>query len=367
MATGKLSPARPLRRHGGSAGSLPGPAQGQELRQATGEAGLKLRRCTGPARASTIWASTTCTTLWRCAAACSSWSRARIWTRTALDRQSWHLLGRDDAGVLQAYLRIVDPGVKYAEPSIGRVITAPETRGTGLGARLMSRRRGPLRDAWPGAASASVRRRIWSASTTAWDSSASATIYLEDNIPHLRDDMEAVMQRVTHEVFNQASRWSTSTCSMPTGPCATRWRCTRPGCDTRALSPGREAGSGRHADPRAPGQRAHAGAAHHDRFGRRIDQVEFHPSYHALMAARCATGLHGTPWARQAPGGAHRARRGLHALHRAGALGALPGLHDLCRDAGAARATRRCTPTGAPSSPATPTTRASCPWRRRPA
>ncbi|HXD39927.1 MAG TPA: isovaleryl-CoA dehydrogenase [Ramlibacter sp.] len=34
----------------------------------------------------------------------------------------------------------------------------------------------------------------------------------------------------------------------------------------------------------------------HDRFGRRADLVEFHPSYHALMAAATAAGLHGTPW-----------------------------------------------------------------------
>jgi putative acyl-CoA dehydrogenase len=34
----------------------------------------------------------------------------------------------------------------------------------------------------------------------------------------------------------------------------------------------------------------------HDRYGRRIDQVEFHPSYHALMAAAVQAGLHGTPW-----------------------------------------------------------------------
>jgi len=34
----------------------------------------------------------------------------------------------------------------------------------------------------------------------------------------------------------------------------------------------------------------------HDRFGRRIDQVEFHPGYHALMALATASGLHGTPW-----------------------------------------------------------------------
>jgi putative acyl-CoA dehydrogenase len=35
----------------------------------------------------------------------------------------------------------------------------------------------------------------------------------------------------------------------------------------------------------------------HDRFGNRIDQVEFHPSYHVLMKAAMEAGLHGTPWA----------------------------------------------------------------------
>jgi putative acyl-CoA dehydrogenase len=35
----------------------------------------------------------------------------------------------------------------------------------------------------------------------------------------------------------------------------------------------------------------------HDRFGHRIDEVEFHPSYHALLGAAVAAGLHATPWA----------------------------------------------------------------------
>jgi putative acyl-CoA dehydrogenase len=45
----------------------------------------------------------------------------------------------------------------------------------------------------------------------------------------------------------------------------------------------------------------------HDRFGHRIDQVEFHPSYHALMTAATAAGLHGTPFsdAEQSTGTAH--------------------------------------------------------------
>ena len=49
----------------------------------------------------------------------------------------------------------------------------------------------------------------------------------------------------------------------------------------------------------------------HDRTGRRVDQVEFHPSYHQLMAHAVAAGLHGTPWS--APAGSHA-----HLLRAAG-------------------------------------------------
>lgn len=48
----------------------------------------------------------------------------------------------------------------------------------------------------------------------------------------------------------------------------------------------------------------------HSRLGHRIDQVEFHPSYHALMTAATANGLHGTPFApdEQTSGHAHMKR-----------------------------------------------------------
>jgi len=46
----------------------------------------------------------------------------------------------------------------------------------------------------------------------------------------------------------------------------------------------------------------------HDRHGRRSDAVEFHPSYHALMAAAVGAGLHGTPWRGQPGDGSHIAR-----------------------------------------------------------
>ena len=66
------------------------------------------------------------------------------------DPHSWHLQGRDEAGALQAYLRGVDPGIKYAEPSIGRVLTSPETRGTGLGRALMLEGLARCTAQWPG-------------------------------------------------------------------------------------------------------------------------------------------------------------------------------------------------------------------------
>ena len=100
------------------------------------------------------------------------------------DAHSWHLQGRDEAGVLQAYLRAVDPGVKYAEPSIGRVITAPEVRGTGLGRALM--REGLARCAaqWPGQGvriSAQSRLHHFYAGM---GFAADGDDYLEDGIPH---------------------------------------------------------------------------------------------------------------------------------------------------------------------------------------
>ncbi|MEV7200280.1 DNA alkylation response protein [Streptomyces griseoluteus] len=45
----------------------------------------------------------------------------------------------------------------------------------------------------------------------------------------------------------------------------------------------------------------------HDRYGNRVDEVEFHPSWHHLMRTAVAGGLAGTPWAEDRPG-AHVAR-----------------------------------------------------------
>lgn len=56
------------------------------------------------------------------------------------DRASFHLLGAVGDGSdarLGAYLRFIDAGVKYPEPSIGRVVVAPPLRGLGCGRVLV--------------------------------------------------------------------------------------------------------------------------------------------------------------------------------------------------------------------------------------
>ena len=55
----------------------------------------------------------------------------------------------------------------------------------------------------------------------------------------------------------------------------------------------------------------------HDRFGNRIDEVEFHPAWHSLMQVAVEHGLHAAPWA-----SARVARTWL--VRRASTCGAVP-------------------------------------------
>lgn len=101
------------------------------------------------------------------------------------DRAAWHLLGRDPGKPLLAYLRVVDPGVKYDEPSIGRVVTAPEVRGTGLGRQLMREGLAGCARHWPGRAvriSAQARLKRFYAEL---GFASVGNEYQEDGIPHL--------------------------------------------------------------------------------------------------------------------------------------------------------------------------------------
>ena len=106
------------------------------------------------------------------------------------------------------------------------------------------------------------------------------------------------MPELTHEVFNQPEPLVDTNLFETNQPLRDALRLNAPALDTAPLAKlGALAGSAamqehaRLANTHTPELRTH------DRFGRRIDQVEFHPSYHALMAAAVDNGLHGTPWA----------------------------------------------------------------------
>lgn len=109
------------------------------------------------------------------------------------DPGGWHLFARVD-GRVAAYCRLLPAGVKFAEPSIGRVVTAMAVRGTGLGRVLMVEavRRG--RELWPGSPiriGAQQRlERFYQSLGFVTDSQP----YDEDGIPHveMRLDPEGV-------------------------------------------------------------------------------------------------------------------------------------------------------------------------------
>jgi ElaA protein len=54
------------------------------------------------------------------------------------DQQSYHYMGWKK-NKLVAYSRLLPPGIAYANPSIGRVVTSPLVRGNKIGRELMKR------------------------------------------------------------------------------------------------------------------------------------------------------------------------------------------------------------------------------------
>jgi ElaA protein len=83
-----------------------------------------------------------------------------------------------------AYARLLEPGAKYAEASIGRVVTTSAGRGRGLGRETMVRALGHAAEVWPGGA---VRISAQSRLEAFYESLGFAIVgarYVEDGIDH---------------------------------------------------------------------------------------------------------------------------------------------------------------------------------------
>jgi ElaA protein len=102
------------------------------------------------------------------------------------DRSAWHLLGRNTAGELVAYLRVVDPGVKFDEPSLGRVVVAGELRSRGVGHELVREGLARCDAVWPGRANRISAQAHLQRFYRRHGFETVTPEYLEDDIPHVQ-------------------------------------------------------------------------------------------------------------------------------------------------------------------------------------
>ena len=104
------------------------------------------------------------------------------------DLPAWHLLGWTTANAtpaLAAYLRVLDPGSKHEQPSIGRVLTVPPWRGMGLGRAVMEEGLARSGAAWPGQAVRIAAQQRLEAFYASLDFRVVSPPYIEDGIPHV--------------------------------------------------------------------------------------------------------------------------------------------------------------------------------------
>jgi ElaA protein len=103
------------------------------------------------------------------------------------DPLSHHLCGweNENSSSLLAYLRILPPGSKYHEASLGRILTMTAKRGRGLGKSLMAQ---ALKDAghlYPGTANRISAQHYLEQFYQSFGFETVSDIYSEDGIPHV--------------------------------------------------------------------------------------------------------------------------------------------------------------------------------------
>jgi ElaA protein len=101
------------------------------------------------------------------------------------DQDSHHLMGWDNE-MLVAYARIVPPGIAYDSfPSIGRVVTSPKLRRSGLGKILMQQSIEHLQKLL-GESSIKLGAQLYLKNFyESFGFVQSSEVYMEDGIPHI--------------------------------------------------------------------------------------------------------------------------------------------------------------------------------------
>jgi ElaA protein len=100
------------------------------------------------------------------------------------DPSCWHALGVQQGQVV-ATARLVPPGLKFVEPSIGRVVTSPEVRRTGAGRVLMLSAIAQVKRLFPGQPIRIGAQRYLEAFYGSLGFVVAGPGYDEDGIPHV--------------------------------------------------------------------------------------------------------------------------------------------------------------------------------------
>ena len=101
------------------------------------------------------------------------------------DQKALHIFAAKE-GQIFAYSRILQPGVKYSETSIGRIITIENLRGLGIGKLLVKESLAQCFKRWPKTSiSISAQHRLETFYANLGFTTVSSP-YLEDGIPHIK-------------------------------------------------------------------------------------------------------------------------------------------------------------------------------------
>lgn len=101
------------------------------------------------------------------------------------DQESLHLIAWTEEQKAAAYLRIVPPGLKFTEASLGRVITSKFARGTGIGKQLLTRGIAACKEAHPTHAIRIGAQQYLEKFYQSFGFITVSEMYLEDDIPHV--------------------------------------------------------------------------------------------------------------------------------------------------------------------------------------
>jgi len=100
------------------------------------------------------------------------------------DLKAWHLMGLKE-GRLLAYARLLAPGISYSESSIGRIVSSPSERKTGMGKKLMTESIGQIKKLFQTDTIRIGAQQYLLHFYTSFGFVQVGEPYLEDNIPHI--------------------------------------------------------------------------------------------------------------------------------------------------------------------------------------